>query len=241
MLLSGGHGIHFVTTPEEATRRIRVIDGQKYTRFMDFIYLPVATHLLSEEQVVVVNTLRHKYRRRLDLSENIRVRSVMLSAVAEVRPMFVVEMGSGFFPLYSAHEDFQFRCSDLNGAAVQALRGRGYQAFDFSPTQPVLPLPDNTVDVVVAVFVLHFAVSGSQFGEVNRLLNDGGLLIANVYRRGRRAQEKLKAQLDEFGLHVAIVVDPSSRRRVNQFWVAGRSVEVVNGTSEYVRRLLIRP
>jgi len=195
-LVHAGDSIYFVADASLGPKRYE-IDGRTYERFMDFIYLPAPTEELTVAQTVIVNTLRHRYRRRVEWSLNTYVRGLLCRINDQLAPASVIELGVGFNPLYNSFAlQFEYLCLDLDELAVTAARGRGLRA-DLFRDESKLSMPDNAVDAILAAYVLHFALSANQLDELARVLSPEGYLIGNVYRRSAVSRAALLASLQD--------------------------------------------
>lgn len=225
-ILQAGSDVYFTTRHTDATSPEISIDGRIYYRFMDFIYIPRATDELSSEQVVVVNRLRHRFRRRVSKTGNDYVKRVLRAIVSARKPGTLLEIGAGYSPLDDASFAQRYVCVDLDPQIPLVLQGRGYDAVSFALGDQ-LPLPTSTVDMAIAVFVLHFAFADQQIGELARVLATGGVFVGNVYRRSADAREALLRQFVAGGLRAVMVPDPNAICRDNEFLIAGKdSVEI---------------
>ena len=228
-ILLAGNDVYFATVLADATQASVLINGRAYFRFMDFIYVPTETEELTPDQVAVVNTLRHRYRRRISLTSNEYVRKIFRSVANEFRPNELLEVGAGFSPLVPPDFAARYLCVDINPAVIPTLRGRGYDAAVFG-VEDDLPLVSGSVDLTVAVFVFHFGLSYHQIEELARTLRPDGFFMGNVYRRSAQSRLALREQFARAGLTVTTVLDDQAMCKEHEFWLAtlnSRKAELV--------------
>jgi SAM-dependent methyltransferase len=100
----------------------------------------------------------------------------------------LLELGAGFGRLIDEYRDFsRVTLVDASPAMLAAARDRvagmaGVEVLRANATR--LPIPDRSVDVVVAVRLLvHFSDPGDLFSEVERILRPGGTFILEYANR----------------------------------------------------------
>lgn len=218
-IVLAGDDVYFATAQADAMAARLSIAGRTYFRFMDFIYIPTDTENLTPEQVVVVNSLRHRFRRRIAWASNDYVRRVFRTVIENTNPDVLLEVGAGFIPLLPPNPGTEYLCVDMNPAVLPVLAGRGYDAALFG-AHDELPLASAKVDLVIAVFVLHFGLSDQQVVELARVLRLDGVFVANVYRRSSESRAALRGQFGRAGFTITVVADEQAVCKDHEFWLA---------------------
>ena len=171
--------------------KIADLDGRRYYRFMDYIYLPKAPQQLSPDEVMAVCDFRIEvFDKIVDKSLN---HLVMASIVDTVRerfgtalpiPLKVLDFGCG--PGFSAalfREEWgpcEITGVDLSSKAIAIARRSGLTA-EIVGSAGMLPFETASFDVVLASFVLHFHIESASLGEIRRVLSEKGVFVFNLY------------------------------------------------------------
>ncbi|HUI28711.1 MAG TPA: methyltransferase domain-containing protein [Candidatus Acidoferrales bacterium] len=195
-------------------------EGKTYSRFMDFIYISKSAEELSEDEVLAVNKLREQFIQKMPHWEiNISVRAKFLRVIDSLVINSVLEIGPDSNPLFpdSGHKFKEYFTADLDLESVDLLSSKGIKSFHFNLNAP-LPLPDSSIDLVVALFVFQFPISIQQIKEIRRVVKPDGAVMANVYRRDQRSRDELRAQFLEVGLHCKVIPDGSHLCRDHEYW-----------------------
>jgi ubiquinone/menaquinone biosynthesis C-methylase UbiE len=101
---------------------------------------------------------------------------VLLGAVAEVRPLRVLDAGSGSGDWASLVAAPEVVCVDQSQAAVDAARARGLEAIQ--ARVEALPCGSESFDLVMCNWVLyHLANPDLGLGELARVLRPGGRFV----------------------------------------------------------------
>jgi ubiquinone/menaquinone biosynthesis C-methylase UbiE len=167
------------------------VDGRRYYRFMDYIYIPKPPQRLSPDEVMAVCDLRiEMFDRVVNKSLNQLVMSSMVDAVRRrfattpPDPLMALDFGCG--PGFSAalfREGWgpcEITGVDLSSKAIEVARRGGLQA-DVVSYGGRLPFEAATFDVVLASFVLHFHIESASLAEIRRVLSEEGIFVFNVY------------------------------------------------------------
>jgi|tagenome__1003787_1003787.scaffolds.fasta_scaffold20984352_5 SAM-dependent methyltransferase len=223
-ILHYSHGVYYSDSLESDLPHEIEIDGRKYQRFMNYIFIPGSTENLSGEQILAVNELRKRLLRN-DPSigkVNERVRQVFLWTVEITAPGSLLEVGPGFEPLFrTAPPGVQYWLADMSEEVLAANRNLGLASFLFTPDSGV-PLPQESIDLVIAIFVLQFSLASEQILELARILRPDGVMIANVYRRPEQSRGMLLETFIEAGLQVMRIADRQNLCRGHEYWLIFR-------------------
>ena len=213
------NNIYYCDTFEKNPKCI-VINGSKYFRFIDIIYIPTKTELLTNEQIIDINDLRNKYFHSLinkDVNEH--VRKVVSDTVKRVSAQTILEFGAGYRPLFHAESfnHFTYYIADLNPKAVSECKSKGFDSFLFNDNS-LLPLSDESIDLVFSIFVFQFRISFNQIKEFSRILRKKGVILANVYRRNFKSKSNLLKAFNKEGFYFDIISDPEKICKNHEYW-----------------------
>jgi len=167
------------------------MEGQRYYRFMDYIYIPKLPHQLSPEEILAVSDLRLQlFDYVVDKPLNRLVMSTIVDAVrrqfrtpSEV-PLRVLDFGCG--PGFSSalFRDELGQCDlrgvDISPMALEVARKGGLLVDQVTYGEP-LPFAAGDFNVVFAAFVLHFHIEAAMLIEIRRVLDDKGIFVFNLY------------------------------------------------------------
>jgi SAM-dependent methyltransferase len=123
--------------------------------------------------------------RRIDLTGWLRFAddddwTVLMSAIAEVRPKRVLDAGCGDATLASMIAAPEVVCVDQSRAAVQAAKARGLEAHLAKIEE--LPFREGDFDVVMCNHVLyHVSDRDRALRELARVLRPGGGRLVGIY------------------------------------------------------------
>lgn len=221
MIEPQGHGI-FLDTSGPASPRVVDVGGIRLERFMDRIYVPAPMDELTVDQVSVVNGLRRELLLRVEVaSTNSVVKGAFARAVPEAGE--VLDWGCGYDtigPLLPAGASVAG--VDVDPAVVSWQRARGLDCYLIDRDLPRLRAV--RVDVVTAVFVLHFRLTAAHASAMARVLRPGEYVLANVYRRTGRSRQRLLRTLEEGGLRVVRRPDARQLCLRHEFWAGSTSL-----------------
>ena len=220
---SAGSNIYFSREKREGLPQEVSINGTKYYRIMDFIYIPGPSYELTNSQVQVVSMLRDKYDPQVAIEgTNRAVRRLFRELVLALEPKSVLELGPGLAPLYSEKEAFfTYNLLDVRRDTVNRLRHRGLPCQLLS-LKRTIKLRPGSQELVVALFVLHFPFHEWEAKAIESVLSCGGVFVANVYRRGPDARRALKTTFSKAGLEVEEFLTQRHLCREHRYWVMSR-------------------
>jgi Methyltransferase domain len=208
------HGIISIPAGDHAPPVLE-IDDAPLQRFMDRIYVPAPTELLSTEQVRVVNALRRQdvdTGRIAPANQAVRRRFAALADV--VRPRAVLEWGCGFHPFAAdLPKDLRYIAVDIDPSVVAAGCQAGLQV-----THPD-DAPSGPFDLAVSIFVFHFDVPSRHLRVLADALAPEGLAVANVYRRSADSRARLARSVESAGLTLRRIADTDRLCRNHEYWI----------------------
>lgn len=215
-------------------------DGLSYHRFMDRFF--VRSEQLDEldlPDVLALCRARAAYESSIGPA-NDEVKRLFRKLVASIAPSHLVEIGAGARPLYEG-ATLPFGYSTLD-ADVQLISDGASGLTRFCSEFAATGLEDQSVDMVVAIFVFQFRVYVNQLQEISRILSPQGVMVVNVYRRSPISRAILIQQLESFGLLVDVVPDVNQVCQTHEYWVVGKSLDQLGLVSaELTRLMLSRP
>ena len=225
-LTEEGQGIFLLSPrfPGDAPRLINV-DRRRLFRFFDYIYIPSQSENLSPAQVHVVNVLRLRLMLGgYSTDAHARVKARVVSAVISSSPQTVLEWGCGYDALNLRFPStIQYVGVDLDREVVDfqsVLHVRCHEPSD----DALRPLA-NSIDMIVSVFVFHFAIAEEHAIVMWSLLKNGGQILANVYRRNAQSRDALRSMFQHVGFTVARLVDPERLCADHEYWLLGREID----------------
>ena len=225
LLLHHSHGVYFSESLEPDLPLEIEMDGLRYQRFLDYIYIPSETEELSNDQILAVNELRH----RLLLAPgaraiNERTRGVFGRAVEIASPRSLLEIGPGTNPLFrSAPKGVQYWLADMSRDVIDANRSYGLPCFYFNQSNGI-PLADSAVEMIIAIFVLQFNLTSEQIAELARIMAPSGVMVGNVYRRSEESRERLLEMFMGAELQAVRIGDPLNLCRGHEYWLVFKDV-----------------
>ena len=168
-----------------------VIEEKTYFRFMDFFYLNKPVHRLSLTEIVQVCELRLQYLDKvLDKRLNSHIVRSMTNyvysyfnhhATSHIAALdFGCGSGLSLNLILNNLPNIELIGLDISHKAVQLASQTGVLVKHHKAGSR-LPYKDSQLDLVFAVFVMHFQVGHSTISEIYRILNDRGIFIFNVY------------------------------------------------------------
>lgn len=190
---------------------------RKYSRFMNIFYIDRPCDELTTHQVHVL--CRARTSRPSSIGPvNDRVRAVFRKTIFELAPTRALEIGAGRAPVMTVSE-----ASELGIDYVISDGDESIHSEIFSGEKATLGYQADTLDFVVALFVLHFRFFESQISEVARCLAKDGVFLANMYRREQHSRSLLINQMGQHGLTVKIVKDLHELCNAHEYWFIGKN------------------
>jgi SAM-dependent methyltransferase len=194
-----------------------VWNDRSYSRFMNIFYIDRPCDELTTDQVQVLCRARNN--RRASIGEvNTKVRAVLRLAIFDLAPRRALEIGAGNSPVMTVQEALEHQIDYVisDGDETNSTEV-------FSGDRATLGYETNTLDMVVALFVLHFKFFDSQISEIARCLAEDGVFLANMYRREQSSRLLLIGQMKKHNLTVKIVKDLHLLCNDHEYWFIGKN------------------
>lgn len=219
-----------------------LLNGKLYFRFCEFIFIPDSTESLSPDQVIIVNQIRAVYfKTHPQFHVNIIVKELFKSMIEVLNPTTVLEFGPGFNPLTpSADNGNNFYFVDFNPTSIEFLKSLGLNSNLFGK-ESMLSIPNESIDVIISIFVFQFDISQTQVNELYRVLNMNGLLLANMYKRSEESRIELIDKFSSTGFLHSIVSDRSNLCLNHEYWVLykTKNEEKINTLIKHINKKAI--
>lgn len=176
---------------------VRMIGGRPHTRFLNRLYLPVATHRLTPEQVLVTNQFRNEIiSSDPQFAYNRAVKLIFRSMVDRARGP-ILEIGPGLDPVVPLGTQGAILC-DLDDEANQTNSDLGFIAGRPDELAGLVQIP---FQLILASFVLHFPMNPDQARNLVDSLDPAGLMAFNVVSRSAATRTSAVSRLSRAGLH----------------------------------------
>jgi len=181
-------GSFYVAGPtERQPPSLLTIDGTQWFRFMDRIYCPSPVFELSVTLVAELCELRLALADEvIDESAHHAVLMTVIAAAAAERdrPRSILDFGTGDGRSIPAIRDRFGAASiigcDMSRPSLRAAYDHEAVLVQIAPHGP-LPFADRSFDLVLSVFVFHFAVPAAVLRELARVISTSGRLVCTVY------------------------------------------------------------
>lgn len=213
-----GNGIYYIEDFEaEAPKEIH-IDGHRYFRFCDFIYIPASTEKLSKEQIISTNALRKSYfDKHPEFKKNQEVHELFYRLISELEVQNILEFGSGYNPsVFAFQAEIQY--CDFDPEVVNHLSRIGLKCHNFSAGN-TLDIESEEIDLVISIFVLHFKINGFQISELFRILAKDGVFLFNLYSRSANSRLELKQKFEKVGFYITRIEDEHNICSDHEYWI----------------------
>ncbi len=191
-------GIFLVNTnfkDKDLKTNLVIYEGNTYYRYMDYLYSPKPIQNLSENEIIELCDLRLKYFSDLvDKKYNFRVLNCIINEINKniSGNLSILDFGcgDGYYTkeLEKLIPNSTTSGVDLSHKAVNLANTRGVNANTISISNGKINYFSGTVnqldesfDVIVSMFVLHFKIDFVFIEEISRLLKKNGFLIFNFY------------------------------------------------------------
>lgn len=220
-LINAGNDIYYCSDVNAILPEFLEIHSKKYYRFCDLIFIPNSTDNLSSEQVKIVNRIRVDFfEKSPQFSTNSIVRQYFKQIVQNINPKILFEFGSSINPLISFAENGieKVYLADFDTQTVETLREKGIDCLHFGLNDKLV-VPNNSVDMILSVFVFQFFISENQIGELYRIMSSNGVFIANIYKRDNESKKTLAKQFTNIGFYHKILPDDRKLCNGHEYWV----------------------
>ncbi|MFK4204961.1 methyltransferase domain-containing protein [Acinetobacter junii] len=217
---------------EKGARHVE-LDNKQHSRFMDYFYIELPSDELSEEQVFKLCQARVNERRCFDEnSANAKVKGLFNEFLKGHSQKSVLEVGAGTNPILTVAEAIQHSMMYKTSDADDNYQGLSYH-FNANTD-----LPNETFDIVIALFVLHFKFYEHQISQIFKHIKDDGIFLANVYNRTDNAREVLVTDFKEAGFHVELFRDPNNICRDHYYLFASKSKQIISSKQQMLIDLI---
>lgn len=214
------------------------INGVRFFRFMDFLYIP-KEELDELSPVEVENLCRVRAERpHLITNPNNVVQNIFRCFIRRVGPLRLFEIGAGNCPILESDGPIEYVASDAD-REIFKFKNADQNTCHFSRDEWSLQFADGYFDMMVAVFVFQFRIYPRQISELYRCLASTGIMLANVYRRKMAARQALESELVNAGFKVMKLKDPRGLCRDHEYWLMGRSEEILFERAELLKPLIV--
>lgn len=219
-IISAGADIFYVDDFNITIPHSISIGGKIYYSFCDFILIPNATDLLSQEQVIVVNQIRTKYFKthpQFKLNNIVQKKFKLMVEILE--PNSILEFGPGSNPFTPENTtNKQLHYADFSTESVEVLKSLELNCNLFGK-ESSLKIQNDSIDIVVSIFVFHFDISQNQINELYRVLNTNGFVIANMYKRSVESRQMLLSRFILSGFLYSIIIDKDNICKDHEYWI----------------------
>lgn len=199
-----------------------LIDHVLLERFMDHLYLPTPVHLISNDQMQVVNEARLRLIGEGRASgAHYRVKELLVRFANSENVQRVLEWGCGVDGLADRLEASEYGATDLDASVLWRQGALGNSCV--FPEDLADCWGDRKFDAILASFVFHFNITARDVEIMATSLTSDGFILANLYRRDQKARESLRAQFEAVGLQIDSHADPDHLCRGNSYWLITRS------------------
>jgi SAM-dependent methyltransferase len=198
---------------------------------MDYIYVPLPTDELSEDQIEVVNELRERLIQSDRItSANVAVKEKVAKFIEATDSHNVLEWGCGYRTLRPYLSGVNYIGVDLDPKVVTYHKAQGGITCLSAANTP-LDLPSESFDAIPSVFVFHYRIPPEHISEMFRLIKPQGFLLANVYRRTRRSRKLLETSFLLQGFRVYRRKDRENLCHEHEYWLIQRNDSTIDAES----------
>lgn len=172
------------------------IDGRPYERFLDSLYLPSTTNLLTPEQIIVINRFRERHINSDSQFEyNRSVKQLISDLCIRLKPESVLEIGPGKFPI--SVDTGEYHAVDIDEEVIDYLGSKGISA---STWEVLTKSHTSNFDLIVACFVFHFHVDEASIEFMAKHLAPRGAIVFNVVSKEPLIRTNVFEKFSKYGL-----------------------------------------
>ncbi len=174
----------------------RLIAGKAYVRFLDRLYLPVDTHLLTQDQVLTINQFRNSIiHSDSQFDYNSKVKSIF-RAIVERATGPILEVGPSVDPVIPSGRVDALLC-DIDEDVNRKNISRGFRCAHPRDLGVFLNPP---FQLIFGCFVFHFGLDLSEATNLANALDPNGAIVFNVVSRSAATRTNAISQLSLVGL-----------------------------------------
>ncbi|EHU2110181.1 methyltransferase domain-containing protein [Acinetobacter baumannii] len=199
-----------------------VVQERTLNRIMDFFYIDGPADQLNRNQVSALCHARAKEPRCLTGANKI-IKDLFKTFLINNQAKSILEVGAGKNPILTAEE---VRQNGIN-QYITADLDDDYDQVNIQFTEDTQLKAPMNLDIIIALFVLHFKFYESQIKEIFLHLKDDGVFLANVYNRTEQARERLKNKFERAGFFTQLIEDPNKVCKNHYYLFAAKSDEVI--------------
>ena len=189
-----GDGIWLSELPDGP--RLRIIAGESHNRFLDRLYLPVETHLLTENQVLVINRFRESITKSdPQFAYNKWVKEIFRSVIDATRGP-VLEVGPSLEPVIPHVTPDALLC-DFDNDANRLNAERGFRTVHPRDLRQAIERPFK---LIFGCFVFHFGLEADQAFNLVQALDEDGVMVFNVLSKSAATRTSAISRLSQAGL-----------------------------------------
>jgi SAM-dependent methyltransferase len=169
-------GLGILQSPTKGRYKTMQINGKKHYRFLNNLYLPCKTDLLSKEQVIITNRFREKnFKIDSQFEYNVKIKEIFKFILSKFNNPSVLEIGAGRFPLINKKDDYTIVDIDKE-IKTYLLENNQHCILE----EELNTLKSKHYDICIACFVCHFCISPKAIESYKNILKDDGIIIFNV-------------------------------------------------------------
>lgn len=206
------------------------VGGKTYSQIMDYFYIESPADELSPEQVSGLCQARANEPRCFG-GANKTIKQLFNSFLKMVTQKNILEIGAGMNPILTEEEaklqDIKYIRSDADNKYENLYH------FDANTN-----LPNDSLDIVIALFVLHFRFYEHQISQIYEHIKEDGIFLANIYNRSQESRENLVADFNKVGFHVEIFKDPRNICRDHFYFFASKNKSIIEENKKKLLSLI---
>ncbi|HVT62122.1 MAG TPA: methyltransferase domain-containing protein, partial [Legionellaceae bacterium] len=200
------HDIYYCVnqTPDDILPKLLTINNKRYTRFLDFIYMPCETYELSAEQCIAVNDIRNLYfqtHKNISINHTVKQKfTTLINTLCTNRKMTLLEYGCGYQAIYELlNPNICYIGVDINEKVIASHNKPSLNSKFFLVDQNHIPISNHTINFIVSIFVFHFSVNIQQLSKLFNLLIEDGVMIFNLYLLPKDQRQILFSNIRKIG------------------------------------------
>lgn len=197
-----------------------VIEGRTHWRFLDRLYIPRPTRLLTPAQIIVTNRFREvALTTDQQFAHRARVRAATLAAIRAIGRGNLFEIGCGVFPLAEECVAPLYLAIEIDEEAVQKNVKRGHDCRIYIPIDGA---ELQHFDLIASLFAMHFAVTNEMIDTIALRTAADAVFIFNVATKDPVTRQDVALRLAKRGMSSLTVPVPGPC--ADTFYIASRPV-----------------
>lgn len=198
------------------------IDGHVYFRFLDYLWLPNPTHLLTAEQIISINRFREeRYKNDAQFGYHQRYCDLISKFIHRAEHASILEVGCGRFPI-ARHmkRKLKYTCIDLDQDCIAANNREGFQSYKLDEFLCVER--EQQYQLFVAMFVFQFAIAPELVEAIGKATPNGDGLF-NIPTKVQDLRRKRLNSFRDIGFTVTPLPEPYWMSQADQPFIATRN------------------